>query len=160
MKDMFSSSVAVLDWLVCAVGFGFLAVGGGRLSGGCSTGLGGVGGFGFAGVDVAVGCCIDLDGDERRRVFAGGGLVGDFTNGAVVPVRTSGTEVAPVGFRSVFVCVFRQLSSLTGAEEGVSMLDKAGSSRFLFLVFLDFLVDGARRFQVMTTLTVVSWRSV
>ena len=81
-------------------------------------------------------------------------MVGDFTGCAVVAVRTSGTEVAPVGFPSVFVCVFRRLSLLTGAEEGAGWLEGAGSCRFLFLVFLDFLVGGARRFQVMTTLTV------
>ena len=84
-------------------------------SGGCSAGLGGIGRFGFAGVDVAAGCCVELDGDERRWVFVGRGLVGDFLGGAVVAVRTSGTEVAPIGFRSVLVCFFLRLSSLAGA---------------------------------------------
>ena len=66
MKDLFSSLVADLDWLVCTVGFGFITVSSSRLSGSCSAGLGGVGSFGFAGEHVAAGCCVDLDGDERR----------------------------------------------------------------------------------------------
>ena len=100
---------------------------------------------------------VDLGVEECRLVFVGGGLVGNFSVCTVEAVRTSKTEVAPVGFRSVLGCFFRQLSSLAGAEEGAGWLEGADSCRFLFL---DFLVDGARRFQVMTTLTVVSWRSV
>ena len=126
------------------------------MAGGCSAGLDGVGGFvGFPGhfrVDAAAGFRVDLGSKEHRRVFAGGGSVGKCSVYAVVAVHTSGTEVAPVAFQSVEGCFICRLSSLAGAEKGTGWLEGAGVRHFLFL---DFLVGRARRFQVMTTLTVV-----